>query len=101
MADIVFRYGEMRNAVENIRSISSQYKATASTFQNDFTGAVSTWEGESGEKMKAFINGPVMEYIGTSVPQLLDALAELLAANADQMEKADQQIAENIPSSLG
>jgi len=28
-------------------------------------------------------------------------LADLLAANADQMESADHQIAENIPTTLG
>ena len=31
---------------------------------------------------------------------LENALSELLKANADQMEKADQQIADNIPSEL-
>ena len=42
-----------------------------------------------------------MEYTRDTIPQLLKALAELLEANADQMESADHQIAENIPTSLG
>ena len=50
--------------------------------------------------MSAFITGPVNEYMGTTVPGIVTALAELLKANADQMEQADQQIADNIPASL-
>jgi hypothetical protein len=42
-----------------------------------------------------------MQYINETVPNLIKGLAELLNANADQMEKADQQIADNIPQSLG
>lgn len=100
MADIVFNYVEMRKAVEDIKGIATRYKSAADTFNSDFTDAVSEWEGESREAMKRFIDGPVMEYMGETVPQLLEALAELLAANADAMEKADNQIAENIPASL-
>ena len=101
MADIVFKYPEMRQAVEDIKGIAANYKNTASTFESDFLSAIKDWEGESKDKMQQFISGPVMEYIRDTIPQLLEALAELLAANADQMENADHQIAENIPTSLG
>ena len=100
MADIVFKYPEMRQAVEDIKAIAARYKSAASTFESDFIAAINGWEGESRDKMQQFISGPVMEYISDSVPQLLEALAELLSANADQMESADHQIAENIPTSL-
>ncbi len=101
MADIVFKYPEMRQAADDIKGIATRYKSTASSFETDFLAAIKDWEGESKDKMQLFITGPVMEYIRDTIPQLLDALAELLSANADQMENADHQIAENIPTSLG
>ena len=101
MADsIVFRYPEMRKAATEVRNIGTSFKNAASTFQSDFAGAVSAWEGESKDKMMNFISNPVNEYLGTTIPELLEALAQLLDFNADQMEKADQQIAEAIPTSL-
>ena len=101
MADIVFKYPEMRAAASAIEGFSNDYKSAADTLDSDFLSAIANWEGESKDKMQAFITGPVKEFTATTVPQLVKALAEMLSANADQMEKADQQIAENIPSSLG
>lgn len=101
MADIVFKYVEMRNAVEQIKGISERYKAAAIALEENFNTATAGWEGASKERMKMFISGPVMEYTRDTVPQLLTSLAELLTANADQMEKVDSQIAESIPTTLG
>ena len=100
MADIVFKYAEMRQAAKDIRAIATRYKTAAETLETNFKTAITTWEGESKDAMQTFICGPVMEYTRDNVPQLLDALAELLEANADQMESADRQIAQNIPTSL-
>ena len=100
MADIVFKYDAMRTAVNQIADISARYKAASDKFQADFADAVTGWEGASKDKMTAFITGPVNEYMGTTVPGIVTALAELLKATADQMEQADQQIADNIPTSL-
>lgn len=101
MADIVFRYQEMRQAAEEIKSISGRYKTAADTLNGAFTEATTGWEGKSKDKLLNFVTGPVNEYISDTIPQLLSGLAELLIANADQMESADDQIAENIPTSLG
>lgn len=101
MADIVFKYAEMESAATQIDDLAAQYKAAADTFETDFLGAVSSWEGASKDKMNAFISGPVKEYMGVTVPKILNSLAELLRANATQMQSADQQIADNIPTSLG
>lgn len=101
MADIVFRYPEMRGAANDINGIAQRYIAAAQKFEGDFLSAITDWEGESKEKMQSFIQGAVMQYINETVPNLIKGLAELLNANADQMEKADQQIADNIPQSLG
>jgi len=100
MADIIFRYDEMNNAASQISELASKYAAAANTFESDFTGAISQWEGSSQEKMRAFISGPVKEYMGDTVPKILNSLAELLKANATQMQNADQQIADNIPTTL-
>lgn len=98
MADIVFRYTEMEQAASDIAGIAAQYKSAASTFESEFLGAISGWEGDSKDAMQKFISGSVMEYTRETVPQLLEALAELLRANASQMKSADQQIAENLPT---
>jgi len=101
-AEIRFNYNEMRSAATKIRDLAQNgYKAAATAFESDFNGAIANWEGESHDKMVTFISGPVMDYMGTTVPSLLEALAQLLEDNAAQMEKADQEIADNIPQSLG
>ena len=100
MADIVFKYAEMESAATKIEDLATRYKAAADTFETNFVSAVSGWEGASYEKMTAFISGPVKEYTGDTVPKILNSLAELLKANAKQMQSADEQIAANIPSSL-
>lgn len=101
MADIVFKYDEMNTAVTQIKDLASQYKSAADTFENDFLSAISSWEGDSKDKMSSFISTPVKEYMATTVPKLLESLADLLQSNISQMQKADQQIAENIPAILG
>ena len=98
MADIVFRYVEMRQAAADIKALAARYKSAATTFESDFLGAISGWEGESKDALQKFISGSVMEYTRDTIPQLLEALSDLLTANADQRESADRQIAENIPS---
>lgn len=100
MADIVFRYVEMRQAVEDIKEIATRYKNAATTFETDFLAAIKDWEGESKEKLQQFVSGSVMDYTREAIPQLLEALASLLSANADAMEKADHDIAENIPTTM-
>lgn len=100
MADIVFRYPEMKTASEAIRGIASQLKTNSDTFMSDFNSAISAWEGDIKISLTNFINGPVNEYTGDTIPALINALADLLDANAQQMESADKQIAESIPKSL-
>jgi len=102
MADsIVYRFEEMRNAATQIDDIATRYKAASEAFQSEYQDATAAWEGASKDKMQSFITGAVNEYMGTTVPNVVTALAELLRANAEQMEKADQQIADNVPSDLG
>lgn len=101
MADIVFKYTEMESAAGQIDELAGKYTAAANSFEEGFIGATTQWEGATKDKMSAFISGPVKEYMGVTVPKLLNSLAELLRANAKQMQSADDQIASNIPTTLG
>jgi hypothetical protein len=47
------------------------------------------------------MSGPVLEYTGNKIPEMIKGLAEMLQQNIKTMLEADQQIAENIPQSLG
>ena len=62
MADIIFRYQEMRNAAEAMDTIATRYQSAAATFESDFLASIAGWEGESKEKMQKFVSGSVMEY---------------------------------------
>lgn len=101
MADITFKYAEMETAAKQIDELATRYASAASTFETDFISSISQWEGASHDKMKMFISGPVKSYMGDTIPKLLSSLAQLLRANAEQMQSADQQIADNIPTTLG
>lgn len=101
MADIVYNYTEMRTAASSIKEIAAKYKSAAESFEQSFIDAIAGWEGETRDKMVAFISGPVVEYLRDSVPALIEGYAALLESNANQMEQVDRQIAESIPTSLG
>lgn len=100
MADIVFKYTEMQQCVDNIKEIAVKYRAAATTLQSDFESAINGWEGDTRDKMQQFMGGAVREFTEQNVPGLVDGLAALLQANIDQMKKADQTLAENIPTTL-
>lgn len=101
MADIVFDYDKMAATVDQIRELAAQYRSAGNKLQEDFEAAVSGWEGDSQAAMLGFMRNGVTQYTAQTVPELLNGLADLLQANIEQMKSADQQIAENIPSSLG
>ena len=98
---IVFNYVKMQQTATKIRDIATRYKAASDTLVQDFTTAISGWEGESHDRMLQFIHTGVQGYTNDTIPQLLEALASLLEANAKQMQSADHQIAESIPVSQG
>lgn len=99
--DIRFKYAEMNSAVNAINGYAEEYRTAASTFINAISEATSPWEGASKEKFMTLINGDVQEYIGTTVPEVVAALAEMLSENAKQMKETDDAIAESIPANLG
>ena len=96
MADIVFKYDEMQTAVANIRETGAAYKKAAETFDTDFTAAITSWEGESKNKMQSFYCNNLKICIEEQIPQLVEALAGMLEENAKYMQDADKRIADNI-----
>jgi WXG100 family type VII secretion target len=91
----------MMAVAREVQAMNSEYSAAASQFNNQFESATSEWQGASKDKMLAFVEGPVAQYLTQTVPQLLEALGKLLEENAKQMQEADEEIARNIPDSLG
>lgn len=100
MADIIFKYSDMATTVNELKGYALEYKNAASVFLNTITEAMSPWEGASKNKFANLLNGDVKEHIEVTVPQVVEALAEMLKANADQMKATDDAIAESIPSNL-
>lgn len=98
--NIVFEYTKMADAETKITELAGKFKAAGDTLDAEFTAATVNWEGESKEKMQKFMNSAVKEYTTETLPKLLESLAELLKANAEQMQKADKAIADSIPTSL-
>ena len=101
MADkIIFKFPEMNNAATQIKGFSKEYETAATTFVQAITTATAEWEGASKDKFIDFITNAVKPYIGTTIPEVVDGLAQMLDANAEQMQNADAEIAKAIPESL-
>ena len=96
---IRYDFAKMNVAITKIDNLVAQYKSAAETFNTDFLTAINGWEGASKDKM-LLLMASVKSYTGTQIPQAVGSLAELLKNNVEQMQSADQQIADNIPSEL-
>lgn len=90
----------MREVAKQVQDMATQYSSTASQFENNFDSATAEWEGASKDKMLVFVEGPVSKYLNDTVQQVLEALSTLLEENANQMEEADEELANAIPDSL-
>ena len=101
MADMRFNYTAMSNASTQIRNtIKTAYVNAGNKLVDDFQAAISEWQGESKEHMETLMAGAVKEYLTKSIPDALEALANLLDENAKQMHNADNEIANQIPTTL-
>ena len=45
MADIVYKFDQMRSAAAKVEDISQRYKAASDKFQSEFADATKDWEG--------------------------------------------------------
>ena len=91
----------MMAVAREVQGMTSEYSAAANQFSSQFDSATAEWQGASKDKMVAFVEGPVAKYLTDTVPQLLEALGKLLEENANQMQQADEELANSIPDSLG
>ena len=95
---IVYNYEQMATAVQQINAIAESYQQLARAFCQEMEQATTGWEGNSRIAMMNFINNSVFNYIGNTVPQLVQSFAQLLDQNAKQMGNADTQVAQSIQS---
>ena len=100
MAAIVFRYPEMETAATQLNNLAGQYRQAANTLVQQIEGAIQPWEGASKDRFQQFVQGPVNEYMGQTVPQIVEALAQMLSTNAKHMRDADAEVAGSIPTTL-
>lgn len=100
-SEITYKFQEMKDAAANINSIASEYKALGEKFSERVVAETKTWEGASKEKFMSLINGDIKQYLEVEVPKILNGFAQLLVTDAEQMENADEQVAQGIPNSIG
>ena len=96
---MIFRYGKMEEAANAIDGYAKDYADAATALNNAVTNAIADWEGASKEKFVTFMNS-VNTYTGTTIPEVVKGMAEVLRANATSMQEADSEIAKAIPDSI-
>jgi WXG100 family type VII secretion target len=96
---IEFDYEKMSATVTNIQTIAEEYRTASEKFQQSFTDAIATWEGDSKDKMVQLVDESVMKYLN-SLETAVNGLATLLNENAEQMKQADASIAESISNMI-
>ena len=97
---IVFDYTQMQTAVTSIKNLATQYQTAAQTLQSALTTATANWTGDSKDAFMNFVTGPINKHTATDVPAMVNAIATLLDNNAQSMQQADKQVANNMPSNL-
>lgn len=100
MADIIFNYPQMQEAAQKIRQYADEYRIAADTLKERIETSTTAWTGASKNRFKAFIDDAVYQYTSRSIPGTVEALAQLLEQNAEQMKKADQELADSLPTAL-
>jgi WXG100 family type VII secretion target len=101
MADIVYRFPEMETAASEIDGYADQYRSAAQTLVDSITSATASWEGDSKDKFRSFLEGAVYEHIHENIPQIVSVIAAEIRASSENMSRTDTNLAENIPQSLG
>lgn len=100
MADIIFKYPEMDQAAKQIDNIANNYRQAATNFLMQMDNATMGWTGASREAFMNYVNTTVKDYIENTIPQVVDGLAAMLRANAEQMQSVDEEIAQQIRNSM-
>ena len=97
---IIFRYENMNQTANKISELSEDYQRAGTELINALNEAMNSWEGESKTKFSTFINGDVNTYITQTIPNVIKGLSEMLESNSKQMQDADSNIAQQLPTNL-
>lgn len=100
---IIFKYTGIQDSVTKIEKIAEGYATAGNTLITALNTATVDWKGASKNKFDALLTNPggVKEHITVNIPNAITALADMLTSNAAHMQSADDEIAKNIPDSLG
>lgn len=94
---IIFNYPKMDETVTKLNGYKGEYEQAAELFLSAMKKATENWEGASKDKFITFVEGDVTTYIKTTVPGIVEGLANMLKSNSTQMQSADHQIANQLP----
>ncbi|MBR1391329.1 MAG: hypothetical protein IJ567_07810 [Lachnospiraceae bacterium] len=83
-------------AVGEIKNISEKCRSAGEDFIRDLNNALSEMEGEAKDQFKAFIDTDVNEFVGTSIPEAIRGMSELLEANRTNFVDTDKALADGI-----
>ena len=98
---IVYRFPEMESAAGEVDGYVNQYKTAATTLKESVLSAIASWEGASKDKFVMFMEGAVHDFLHENIPELVSIVAIQIRESSKHMSDTDNQIAENIPQSLG
>ena len=86
----------MDNSVSKLNEYSGQYKEAATTFISAFKAAIESMEGASKDALLEFFENNIQDFVLNGLPDAVKGLASLLAANAQNFDDTDAQIAASI-----
>lgn len=99
MADCRIVNASVVQAVQNIKSISNEYKSAGENFMAALTAAISEMEGETKDSLQNFFNTDVQKFVVEDLPAAINGMSQLLEANRGNFEQVDKQIADSIAGS--
>lgn len=96
---IVYNYDEMQKAVTALIKAKQEYTNAANTLKTALGNATNSWTGLSKDKFTT-LSESVYEYLGVSVPGIIEGLISLLENSTNVMAETDSQISQYIPDKL-
>ena len=86
----------MDQSVANLNNYATQYEEAANTFVTAFKAAIETMECESKDALLEFFTTNIEGFVTKDLPEAVKGLESPLAANAQNFDDVDAQIAASI-----
>ena len=96
MADRIVYNDNMENVAGQIEELATRYQSIGTSFVSDVIAAFAEWEGDSRVAMERLMNGPVNNYVATTIPEILNAFAQTLRDNKTYMQTTDNNTSAEI-----